>query len=241
MHLEARCVVTHKKKPTKNINWKKPENRRPSTGGGGYFLWLTVWLDARRGRCCCCCSWCGVCGHRQQHRRMAGCQVAVPGTRFPLLIPVPVTVPNSHFPQFPFPSRVSNNFAESGGLKHERTSHTKDTHRYTDTFIHVYVCMYCVCCIHAPDDGFITFSWHFCVLVSSSFSCPALPCPASVFIFVYKHNEIASGRRCDACHGHYSIYTRLPKSLPLPLPPSLAYPSSSLSSIAVSLDKRLSN
>lgn len=122
------------KKTNKNINWKLPENRRPSTGGGGYFLWLTVWLDARRGRCC------GVCGHRQQHRRMAGCQVAVPGTRFPLPnpnpIPVPVTVPNSHFPQFPFPSRVSNNFAESGGLKHERASHTKDIHTHT------YICMY---------------------------------------------------------------------------------------------------
>lgn len=239
MHLEARSVATHKKKTNKNINWKKPENRRPSTGGGGYFLWLTVWLDARRGRCCCRC-WCGVCGHRQQHRRMAGCQVAVPGTRFPLPIPVPVTVPNSHFPQFPFPSRVSNNFAESGGLKHERASHTKDIHRYTHTHLYMYMCACIVCAVFMR---LMTDSLHFrgtfvslCPVAS-----PAQPCPASVFIFVYKHNEIASGRRCDACHGHYSIYTRLPKSHPLPLPPSLAYPTSSLSSIAVSLDKRLSN
>lgn len=108
--------------------------------------------------------------------------------------PFPLQFPNSHFPQFPFPSRVSNNFAESGGLKHERASHTKDIHRYTHTYIHVYMCIYCMCCIHAPDDGFITFSWHFCVLVSSSFPCPALPCPVlSLFRF---HICLQTQRNC---------------------------------------------
>lgn len=146
-HASRGPLCGHTQKKT-NKKYQLEETRKPETIDWWWWIFSVTdcLIRCRRGRCCCCCCccrcccWCGVCGHRQQHRRMAGCQVAVPGTRFPLLIPVPVTVPNSHFPQFPFPSRVSNNFAKSGGLKHERASHTKDIHRYTHTHLYMYMC-----------------------------------------------------------------------------------------------------
>lgn len=103
-----------------------------------------------RGRCC----WCAVCGHRRRHRRMAGCQVAPVSVS---LFPFPLPVPNSHFPQFPFPSRVSNNFAV-GGLK--RARRIQRIHTHIRNCVCLCVCLYCMCCIHAPDDGFIAFLWH---------------------------------------------------------------------------------
>lgn len=92
-----------------------------------------------------------------------------------LSFPLPLPVPNSHFPQFPFPSRVSNNFAV-GGLKH------------THTDICSCVCV-CVCCIHVPDDGFITFSWH-------------CPCPVASLYHIWSTNK--TKLRLDDGHSFYT-------------------------------------
>lgn len=165
----------------------------------------------------------------------------VPASLFSFLCPLQSQIPIFPSSHFPVACQITLQSWEGWSTSERRIQRIyTDTHTHKHTHLYMYMCACIVCAVFMR---LMTDSLHFrgtfvslCPVAS-----PAQPCPASVFIFVYKHNEIASGRRCDACHGHYSIYTRLPKSLPLPLLPSLAYPASSLSSIAVSLDKRLSN